>query len=101
MILYGTFYRTHGTFTSFIDTYYNLKKYNKEITLKLQCKHNILNYKKIMDENVKDRNSLKWFSIDDEIDDNIIITTTKALYDMIHNRYNAKLKCKHLIVLDT
>ena len=102
MLIFGTIAHPTGTFSTFIDLYFNIKKLFPDVKIKLFPKINKNSFKMMIYKNVGNYTDILCSNTNESlITDQTIITSTKVFHDILINNCNVSIKCKNLILLDT
>ena len=102
MLILGSVMHATGSFSSFIDLWFNLKQYYPDIKIQLYSKTDKTKFPLLIMNNVgMYADLIKAYTKNTAFKEETIITTTKIFHDILMKNINVDIKCKHLILLDS
>ena len=102
LLIFGTVANLTGTFSTFIDLYYNIKKYYLEVDIKLYLKEKEEKFLMMIYSNVGREGKILGSKYKGKkVESEVLITSTKVFYDIKKEGLGIEIKCKKMILLDT
>lgn len=102
LLIFGTVVDLTGTFSTFIDLYYNIKKYYLEVEIKLYLKEKEEKFLMMLYSNVGREGKILGSKYKGKkVESEVLITSTKVFYDIKKKGLDIKIRCKKIILLDT